>query len=1365
MAGKEVATLFVEIRGSFAKFSADMNQVSKRFNELGRNVQKIGKTFTTAFTVPLGLVTAAAITAAKEMDSAFDTIRGQTGATGAELEGLKTSFKSVFTESVQGAEEVGKAISQLNVGLGLSGKPLEELALQLTGISQVTGQELGSNVKGVISLFNSWNVSTEQQADAMEFLFKVGQKTNQNVGELAASVASFQPTLSRLGLGMRESAALFAQLGKNGLDAGSVMGALGIAVNKFAKANIKDMGPALRVTLEGLKAMPTDTQAAAAAIEIFGKKGAQVASLIRSGKLSVDDFIKSVDNSTESIKKAVGDTDSFSDKLIKFKHSAMAALEPLGGAMLDGLTKALDALKPIVESLGKAFGSLGEGTRATIAGTIALTAAIGPTITAFSFLFGWVGKLGPALMGLRTALLFTAGSLTLLITPLGLLAAAVGVAIAAWYEWDTIGPIIDEFVDETVLSFGFLMDALGRFGTEGVDSITAFGQGIATTFLEMKDSTLAIVEAMVNGIQEWFTGKFDVARQSVITFTDEVKAAFEGLYDAVIGHSSVPDLVDGVGEEFEKLEGNMVPPTQKATAGVENSFTGLLNTIKATSKKGGDEGKKLAQAWVKTSADLKSVMSDINGEIDPLRQNIASLLKNKDFGGLEKLAQSFKGSKDGLDQFRSSLSGAKGDFNDWENNQERLNESLGETKKRLYEMATGKELIDPLTQSVTDLMQAGDMEGLKKLGESMQDTASNSRKFEEALNDSLGSMEKMKQEGVELASALGEGLGELFSAFGSKEGGEWGDLIGKIGGLAVKGGMFGGGKDAAGSSGISGTFGSILEALGITNSTKSETDKFAGAIETATTSLDKLEDTTKKLSSTTQSTNTQAGSFGTWLSGLFGSTGEQAGGMGGLGGVNASQMMSEMSGYVGVATQAIGSIKKLGGNRQEAVEGGGELAGSAIGAYFGGSFGAEIGGAIGGALGKALGDTFGSNAGDDARQQFGSYIEDALRGRNVSFQNQQGQAERFSGNFVMGDNNRFDTAGWEQGAMEKFGEESSRAFDAAGKGLAGLLGITEDIGGQIGVILQENLSGNIDNARLLMLELGVTQQQMEEQFQKAGETGEMSWHAVEVALQGVGALFGEGLVAVGDLAGSFQQIVNSGGDGMDAIRGIQNAAVEAGEAGVQSFDAWRQSLIAAGQDPGYVDSFFAALNQRGLTSLDQIREASTRVLGGVIADMQSNSSTLAEVWTKAQAEADKYLETVSKIPDDSVKNVTLNVSANVDDASAQVLALGDNSNATATSSSIPAFAKGGVVSKPTLGLIGEAGPEAIMPLASLPSIMKNMSVDSMRGNSGGINITVNAPNATPGVSDEIRRMIKDLEFDIINRTIDTVGDLARRGGA
>ena len=60
---------------------------------------------------------------------------------------------------------------------------------------------------------------------------------------------------------------------------------------------------------------------------------------------------------------------------------------------------------------------------------------------------------------------------------------------------------------------------------------------------------------------------------------------------------------------------------------------------------------------------------------------------------------------------------------------------------------------------------------------------------------------------------------------------------------------------------------------------------------------------------------------------------------------------------------------------------------------------------------------------------------------------------------------------------------------------------------------------------------------------------------------------------------------------------------------------------------------------------------------------------------------------------------------------------------------IPALAKGGIVNKPTLALIGEAGPEAVVPLNG-------------RNTPGGINITVNGALDPEGVARSIERILK-----------------------
>jgi len=53
---------------------------------------------------------------------------------------------------------------------------------------------------------------------------------------------------------------------------------------------------------------------------------------------------------------------------------------------------------------------------------------------------------------------------------------------------------------------------------------------------------------------------------------DFVKNAFFNLYDAVVGHSYVPDMVDGIAAEMARLDSVMVQPAAKGTAAVKAQF-------------------------------------------------------------------------------------------------------------------------------------------------------------------------------------------------------------------------------------------------------------------------------------------------------------------------------------------------------------------------------------------------------------------------------------------------------------------------------------------------------------------------------------------------------------------------------------------------------------------------------------------------------------------------------------------------------------------------------------------------------------------------------------------------------------------------
>lgn len=76
---------------------------------------------------------------------------------------------------------------------------------------------------------------------------------------------------------------------------------------------------------------------------------------------------------------------------------------------------------------------------------------------------------------------------------------------------------------------------------------------------------------------------------------------------------------------------------------------------------------------------------------------------------------------------------------------------------------------------------------------------------------------------------------------------------------------------------------------------------------------------------------------------------------------------------------------------------------------------------------------------------------------------------------------------------------------------------------------------------------------------------------------------------------------------------------------------------------------------------------------------------------------------------------------------------------------IPMFASGGIVDRATLGVVGEAGPEAIMPLDAMPGILAD-ALMSLGGDAGGGTRSVDAYGGAAGGGGGVTIVIQHAEF-------------------
>lgn len=105
------------------------------------------------------------------------------------------------------------------------------------------------------------------------------------------------------------------------------------------------------------------------------------------------------------------------------------------------------------------------------------------------------------------------------------------------------------------------------------------GQKIGTAIREFTIAAVRWIGEMVTKIRDWITSKLGAVWDAAGKRIEQVKGWFAGLYDAVVGHSYIPDMVAGIAAEMAKLQSVMVDPALRATEDTGAAFRTLAGDV------------------------------------------------------------------------------------------------------------------------------------------------------------------------------------------------------------------------------------------------------------------------------------------------------------------------------------------------------------------------------------------------------------------------------------------------------------------------------------------------------------------------------------------------------------------------------------------------------------------------------------------------------------------------------------------------------------------------------------------------------------------------------------------------------------------
>lgn len=286
---------------------------------------------------------------------------------------------------------------------------------------------------------------------------------------------------------------------------------------------------------------------------------------------------------------------------------------------------------------------------------------------------------------------------------------------------------------------------------------------------------------------------------------------------------------------------------------------------------------------------------------------------------------------------------------------------------------------------------------------------------------------------------------------------------------------------------------------------------------------------------------------------------------------------------------------------------------------------------------------FGENQQTLARKQFGKFMNDLLEDQNVRLKD----APFWKGFIDTGPSNQFNPVegqpGWGDTLMA---DPSGATFVQFGEAMEEALGMTEDIGGQIGKILFDNVGGSLNNLQLLIQATGLSAEQMKDAVVEGFLDSEFSATEALGSINAINQVFEAGIPgAIGATTEAMDNLIASAGRGRAAVDALGDLGAEALETNAKTLEQLQADLVASGKyTPEQVKKLFDALAAAGIKSLEDLKNISAETAIGILANMENAGFG----FDKFEESIEGVKKSLEEIKSKSV-DVEVNVKTNIDD--------------------------------------------------------------------------------------------------------------------
>ena len=461
----------------------------------------------------------------------WDALQREIIDTETKLKGLEKEYRQFGSVGAQQIAAAGKAMQDF-------GAKCQDAANKMKPISAAAG----AIAAGMVGL----GVKSVRAADDLNTLSKQS-------GISTDTLQKMQYAADLIDVPFENISGAVTKMKKSMAGSGKPFEELGVSVTD-AEGNMRDAESVFFDTIQALSEIPNEVERDQKAYEIFGKSADELAGIVDDGGKALKAYGKEAEDlglilSGETL-DAMNETN---DALDKSKAQLKAAVMQLGGTIASGLAPVVENLSKLVERF---IGWLQKLTpeQTNIIMTIALVvAAIAPLIKVVSVLGGLIGgilRLAPAIVS----------AFTFLLSPIGLVIAAIAALIAigvalythwdevkAWaiQTWENIKLAVTTAIDKARAKIEEWIISTGEKMTEFVNTVRTKIEEFATQIGDWIDTNL--VQPALNAIKEFVNvGRMvvDNIKTGISNAWGALTSWFNGIWSSLFSNRSVDVTVN-----------------------------------------------------------------------------------------------------------------------------------------------------------------------------------------------------------------------------------------------------------------------------------------------------------------------------------------------------------------------------------------------------------------------------------------------------------------------------------------------------------------------------------------------------------------------------------------------------------------------------------------------------------------------------------------------------------------------------------------------------------------------------------------------------------------------------------------------------